>query len=374
MSNLQGMRAAPALLIVSSLLCLGCPLAGNPSLPPAANSQSEEPIADLVQRTLDQNRVQRRLAVQTHGAWQILHGILAYGDQFTLETANGPQIAIDYLLQGKPVAGFEPNRGDRLGDPPRFGLRMEMQPSTKIGQGHRDQWLAVLSQSGLTPETKIGLAEPAMTIEDWVRQVEYDLPRNLELEFSWTLIALTQYRDTNHQWTARDGNSYSIEDLVQSEVNQSIPSSVCGGTHRLIGIAAALSKRRAEGRPITGVWADAEMVLANAVENARQNQNPDGSYGVDYLHRPGWTRDLGESLGTTGHVLEFIALSAPDRMLNEPWVERTARRLCGILQQCETVDLECGVLYHALHGLQEYQSRRQAYQSRMNPDLTNSAS
>ena len=351
------MRAAPALLIVSSLLCLGCPTAGNPSLPPAAESPSDEPIAALVERTLEQNRVQRRLSVQTHGAWQILHGILAYGDQFTLETPTGSQIALDYLLQGKPVAGFEPTRGDLIGDPPRPGLQMAMQPSTKIGQGHRDQWLAVLSQSGLTPETEIDSPESAFTIEDWVRQVEYDVPRNLELEFSWTLIALTQFRDTDHQWIARDRNPYTIEDLVQSEVSQSIPSSVCGGTHRLIGIAASLAKRRGEGKPVTGVWADAETVLANAVEEARRNQNPDGSYGVDYLHRPGWTRDLGESLGTTGHVLEFIALSAPDRVLSEPWVERTARRLCGILQQCEGIDLECGVLYHALHGLQEYRAR-----------------
>lgn len=352
------MRILPIVILIPTLLCIGCPLAEQPVLPVASTSETDdEPVEILVGRTLEENRVGRTLSTQTQGAWQILHGILAYGDQFPLETPEGIQPALQYVLDGKPVAGFEPLRGDLLGDPPRRGLQMEMQPTTKIGQGHRDQWLAILSQSGLSLDTEVRSPSHTFTIEDWMRQVEHDVPRNLELEFSWTLIALSQYRSTDHRWVARDRNQYAVEDLLQSELNQSLRSSVCGGTHRLIGIAMSLNKRRAEGKPITGVWADAESVLAAAVEQARENQNPDGSYSVEYLHRPGWTRDLGESLGTTGHVLEFLAFAAPDRVLVEPWVERTARRLCEILKQCEGVDLECGVLYHALHGLQEYRAR-----------------
>lgn len=119
----------------------------------------------------------------------------------------------------------------------------------------------------------------------------------------------------------------------------------------------SLKKRRDEGQPINGVWADAELLLAESVASAEMNQNPDGSYSVAYMHRPGWTRDLGEALGTTGHVLEFLAFAAPDETLRQPWVERSVRRLCRILSECKDVDLECGVLYHALHGLSEFQSR-----------------
>ena len=350
------MRVAPILLSISAIVLVGCP-AGDPQLPEASSISSGGSILSLVDETLNQNLRGRRLSTQTHGAWQILHGILAYGDDFTIETPNGPKNAIDHLLLGQPVSGFEPVAGDALGDPPRAGLRMAMQPSTKVGQGHRDQWLAVLSQSGLSAETEIQYGPQTFTMEDWVRQVEFDVPRNLEREFSWTLIALTRYRNTEHRWTARDGRPYSIESLLESELGQSIPSSVCGGTHRLIGIAMTLSKRREEGRPITGIWEIAQQTLSDAIELARMNQNPDGSYGVDYLHRPGWTRDLGESLGTTGHVLEFIALAAPDRVLTEPWVERAARKLCETLDRCKDIDLECGVIYHALHGLQEYRAR-----------------
>jgi hypothetical protein len=81
---------------------------------------------------------------------------------------------------------------------------------------------------------------------------------------------------------------------------------------------------------------------------------------VAYLHRPGVARDLGERLGTTGHVLEFLAFAAPDQTLQEPWVERSVRHLCRVLNDCQGIDLECGVLYHALHGLAEFQARMQA--------------
>ncbi|MCG8653508.1 MAG: ADP-ribosylation factor-directed GTPase activating protein isoform b [Pirellulales bacterium] len=341
------------------LTLVGCPLSSSStSTVEVSQSTGEpEPLDQLVQRTLEANLRGRTLATDTHGAWQILHGILAYGDQFTIETPDGTQPAIEYMLAGGKVDGFFPMRGNRLGQPERFGLRMEMQPTTKIGQGHHDQWLAVLAQSGLSMESEIQSPAGTFTVADWVRQTEYDITRNLENEFSWTLIALTAFRETSHSWQASDGNEYDIESLLAVELEQSLPESACGGTHRLIGMSMALNKRRAEGRPINGLWLRANQKLDEAIQLARQNQNPDGSYSSAYFHRPGWTRDLGETLGTTGHVLEFLAFAASDETLQEPWVERGVRRLCAVLEDCQDVDLECGVLYHALHGLAEYQTR-----------------
>lgn len=356
------MRKLPTLFaLLACIGSLGCPLAGDPLVPIARDSKSAQPVDELVAETLEANRIHRRLSAETHGAWQILHGVLAYGDQFTIETPSGEKQALQSLLDGDAIDGFDPIAGDTLGDPQRLGLRMAMQPGSKVGQGHRDQWLAIMAQCGLPLSTRIRAGEHTFTIGDWLRQSQYDIPRNLELEFSWSLIPLIAYHDTDYRWTARDGAEYSTADLLRSELQQSIPSSVCGGTHRLIGVAMSVSKRRAEGKPITGVWFDAESTLDNAIQSAKQNQNPDGSYSVAYLHRPGWTRDLGETLGTTGHVLEFLAFAADDETLKEPWVERSVRRLCQVLRQCQDVDLECGVLYHALHGLSEYQTRMKKF-------------
>ncbi len=225
--------------IFACLLALGCPLAQDPVQPAAQSIDPADPLDELVARTLDENLRDRKLSTSTHGAWQILHGVLAYGDQFTIETPEGQRSAIEYLLDGNRVNGFEPTSGDLIGDPLRHGLRIDMQPGTKTGQGHRDQWLAVIAQCGLPLQTQLRSDEQAFTIDDWVRQAEHDVPRNLELEFSWSLIALTAYRDTDHRWTARDGVEYATTQLLESELQQSIPSSVCGGTHRLIGVAMA---------------------------------------------------------------------------------------------------------------------------------------
>lgn len=351
------MRFKSILLSAFAILLSGCPLSQTPTPPPVPKSDDTVALDTLVAQTLQTNLQRRGLSTDLHGAWQILHGILAYGNQFRIDTPQGEQPAVDYLLSGGSLSGFEPASGNLFGDPPRPGLRMELQPSTKIGQGHRDQWLAVLVQSGVDESTQIKVGEKSYTIRDWINQAEYDVPLNLEAEYSWTLIVLTAFDDTDHTWQARDGDSYSTELLLEAELEQELRGSVCGGTHRLIGLAMALQKRRAEGAPITGVWQRAQQKVNDSIELARQNQNPDGSYSVEYLHRPGWTRDLGESLGTTGHVLEFLAFAAPDETLRQPWVECSVRRLCQILQQCESVDLECGVLYHALHGLAVYQAR-----------------
>ncbi len=352
-------RLIPLLAVFAVIPFTGCPLSSDP---PAsirdAPDQNAAPIGQLVEKVLSDNLANRTLAAPTHGAWQILHGVLAYGDQFTLQTDDGSDVpAVEYMLAGGAVNGFEPTRGDQLGSPPRAGLRMEMQPSTKIGQGHRDQWLAVMVQSGLAEDSTIVSPAGTFTIGDWVRQTEHDIYKNLEHEFSWTLIALTAFQKTSRQWYGGDGERYSVESLLQSELSKDLVQSSCGGTHRLIGISMTLNKRRAEGAPITGVWLEAETMLDDNVRLAQQNQNPDGSYSVAYLHRPGWTRDLGETLGTTGHVLEFLAIAASDDTLQQPWVERSVRRLCDVLVSCQDVDLECGVLYHALHGLAVYQNR-----------------
>jgi hypothetical protein len=314
-------------------------------------------VADVLAREF----TQRGLSTSQNGAWQVLHGVLAYGKEFVVQTDAGPQKAVDYLLAGGALQGFAPRAGESFGGaPPRRGVKVQLQPESKIGQGHRDQWLAVLVQSGLEKSDKLKTPDGDFLIGDWIRQTQYDVPLNLETEFSWTLIALTSLDPTTTAWLARDGETYDVESLLDSEVQQyqmDALSGACGGTHRLIGIAMALNQRRSENNPVSGVWADAKEVIDSAVATARQNQNPDGSYSTSYFHRTGWTRDLGESLGTTGHVLEFLAIAAPNEVLRQPWVQRSALQLCDTLDACEGVDLECGVLYHALHGLAEYEKR-----------------
>ena len=360
MNKLHSIWAQKNLLtaMIPPLICVvlvGC-FSGKLAEPTSEPVDESIPLKELVAQTLDQNARQRGLSVDVHGAWQVLHGILAYGDAFQVRTPEGNVSAVDYLREGGLLPGFRPAAGHKFGD--RVGLKVRIEPREKVGQGHRDQWLAVLAQTGLGQDATIKSGSQVFTMRDWVNQAQWDTPPSfLEAEYSWTLIALAAYNDTQQRWQASDGNTYNIESLLKVEIDQNLVDSACGGTHRLIGIATALNKRKEEGAALTETWLAAQELVDQNIVLAKQNQNPDGSYSPMYMHRQGWTRDLGETLGTTGHVLEFLAIAADDETIKQPWVDRSVRRLCQVLQQCEGIDLECGALYHALHGLAEYYER-----------------
>lgn len=313
-------------------------------------------LDERVEHVLNQILHGRLLSSDTHAAWQVLHGILAYGANFPLSTPEGTRSALDYLLKGGTLNGWTLEAGDPLpgGD---IGLRAIVEPGGYFGQGHADQWLAILSQCNLSANDTIRVQEKLYGIKSFVAQVQLDAPYNRDDEWSWTLIGLTRYLPTDSSWTAGDGKKWSIEELVAREVNQEINSSTCGGTHRLIGMAMALERRQAEGRSLDGVWNQANQTLREAVNLARQYQNADGSFSSNYFGRPGISADNATLLSTTGHTLEFLALTLSPEELREPWVQRAVARLCQLLEETDQFPLECGALYHAVHGLVVYRDR-----------------
>jgi hypothetical protein len=126
----------------------------------------------------------------------------------------------------------------------------------------------------------------------------------------------------------------------------------------LIGVAMALKKRRAEGRPITGIWQRADQVVQQSIQRTLDYQNPDGSFSAQYFRRPASTPDLSIALGTTGHLLEFLTVAMSDQQLNNPQVDLAVQYLCGLFRETQDLALECGALYHAVHGLVLFRQRR----------------
>ena len=239
-------------------------------------------LAERVDQILDYTLRRRRLNTDTQAAWQILHGVLAYGKDFPVDHGEGTSGVVDFLQRGGDIRGFELQPGRILDESSeRRGLVAVMQPGTKAGQGHHDQWLAILAQSGLTLTDTILADGQTFTVSDFVEQVKWDVPRNLNQEYSWTLIGLTEYYPTTTFWTAADGETWSIERLVEVETDYGLGDGPCGGTHRLIGLAMALNKRRREGAPIEGVWLDAADLIERALVNARRFQNQDGSFSTN---------------------------------------------------------------------------------------------
>jgi hypothetical protein len=267
---------------------------------------------------------------------------------------------LDWVFAGNPMKGWHLRPG-------RYGVESVMEPGTKTGQGHPDQWLGYMALWGLPSSTPLKVAGHEYTLGDLLNQAMKDVHEGQEA--SWTLMALSTYLHPTQQWEDRSGSVWTLERLIAMEAAADVSdekaedhfnAAACGGSHRLVGLAVALNNRRERmaDAPLEGGWAVAHDRVAWAVEQARQFQLPTGGFSVHYFARPANSPDLAEHLGATGHVLEFLCYTLDDEELAEPWVKRAASFLSNLLEKTKSLDLECGALYHASHALALYRERR----------------
>jgi hypothetical protein len=318
----------------------------------------------------------RLLDAGVQGAWQVVHGILAFGPEFPLATRAATAPALSYLLDGGALVGWKL----RPGNP---GVIAIVEEGSTMGQGHPDQWLGYLSQCGVAEsgdrlvegiplDTPLTVGGRRFTIADLLAQAQHDIRPGQEA--TWTLMALSAWLPHDAAWTSGDGERWTTERVVEMEAGADIASAACGGAHRLYGLAAAVdAHRRATGGPPTGAWAEAAAVLDDSIERARRFQQPDGTFSVHAFERPATSPEVFARLSATGHVFEVLALALDDERLSEPWVRRAADRLVTLLEQTSDLDVECGALYHAAHGLAIYRRRTCAESTTKRPPDTDQA-
>lgn len=346
---------SPALFVSSST-----PEASLRELEKSLSTQETSPLKAQIESVLKAGQKHRRLSAEVNAAWQIVHGVIAYGTELEIETADrGVCGAIDYAFSGGQLMGFElQSGGEILPSTGRQGLKARLEPGSYIGQGHVDQWLGYFALADLPLDTPVQHAGVRYTLLDWARQAQFDVTRNLLDEFSWTLMALTHYFPDEPTWSAADGRTASWEGLVEVELEHDIDLSPCGGAHRLTGIALALNAKRRLSLADTPVWQRAQAKVDEAVAKVREQRSANGALSSFYFVRPGTTADLSAQLSSSGHLLEFVALAVPSDELSSPWLETAVERLCSVLEQTSDVELDCGALYHALNGLKIYHARR----------------
>ena len=346
-----------ATLVAASAGC-GGPLPAAGTTPPAADPAT---LPARIERAVAQARDARRLDASVHGAWQVVHGILAFGRGLPIVHDGTESSALDYLLGGGRLIGW-------ILRPGRPGPVAVVEGGSTTGQGHPDQWLGYLSQCGagadrgLPLDTKLTVAGQSYTLDDLFARARHDIRPGQEA--TWTLMALSAWVPPDFAWTAGDGSRWTVERVVAMEADGEIFTAACGGAHRLYGLACALDARRRSGLPVDpdgdDGWAAAAAVLDDCVDRARRFQQADGSFSVHSFERPGTSPDVFARLGATGHVFEVLAVALDDERLAEPWVTRAADRLVTLLEQTADLDVECGALYHAVHGLELYRDRIRA--------------
>ena len=150
-------------------------------------------------------------------------------------------------------------------------------------------------------------------------------------ELTFSLIGLSHYLDTDTIWLNADGETWSFERLIKEELSQPIVGAACGGTHRLMGFAHALRKRRAAGKPITGQWKRAEIFMKDFEKYAYRLQNRDGSMSTDWFEGREDNGDMDRKIQTTGHMVEWLLTITPDAKLQEPRLVNAVRFLANTI-------------------------------------------
>jgi hypothetical protein len=331
--------------------------AAGESTVPASSDEILRQIDEALEYTYHHRRLSVGSSENDQAAWQIIHGALAFKREFLVSDGAGDVSAVDYVLAGRPMKGLDLRRGDLLDEPTkRYGIKTVI-AGDKMGQGHADQWLGYLSDCRLPLDEPIVVEGQKHTIADYIDQAKLDVVENPLREYSWTLMALTAYYPTDYTWKAKDGSDWNIARLVEIELEHSLDASPCGGTHRMTALTMAFNRHVAAGGAVEGTWKELQKRITDCIEQARQFQNPDGSLSSNYFARPGKSADLAVCMGSAGHVMEFLATALDKEQLQQPWVQRAVLDVCKLFRKTKPVDVECGALFHAAHGLVLYREK-----------------
>ena len=104
-----------------------------------------------------------------------------------------------------------------------------------------------------------------------------------------------------------------------------------GGLNRLMGLSYAVARRAKRGQPIDGQFERAEKYTADFQAFALQLQNADGSWGPHFLAARSTSPDAAAQLRSTGRVLEWLAISLPDKQLEDARVMKAVEYVAGLL-------------------------------------------
>ncbi|TWU61060.1 hypothetical protein V7x_53720 [Crateriforma conspicua] len=278
--------------------------------------------------------------------WGMIHAMLVYGPDTKVRVGKKHYSTIAW------VAGNNICRGQRLLVDGPNGI----EATNGVGlQGHDGQFLMTLGLSGVPDTYPLYASGKKYTVADLVQREAKSCKPGTELTF--IMIGLLHYMSTDATWVSDDGQRWDFERLLAEELSQPIVGQACGGTHRLMGFAHALRKRRAEGLPITGQWRRADKFVQDFMAYTYKLQNRDGSFSTDWFSGREDNGDLDRKIQTTGHMTEWLLTATPDHEIQNPRLLAAVRFLATEIGNEPQREWSIGPKGHALRSLAMFYDR-----------------
>jgi hypothetical protein len=225
-------------------------------------------------------------------------------------------------------------------------------------EGHPTQFMGYLTMCRLPTTHQFKTADgEIVTVQDIINNAKMEVTRAPDVEMTWTLWALAHYLEPTAQWVNKHGEPWSMEELVRTELRNTIYDAPCGGTHSLFAISYARNAHLQTRQPLRGVWLEADQKIQRFIAEARALQNSDGSFSKHYFKGRDLSNDFNTRIMGSGHMLEWLMVALPQSRLSEPWIQNGIRGLAQDLIANRHLNAECGPLYHAIDALQIYRER-----------------
>ena len=309
-----------------------------------------DPLPELIDRAIaDTGR--RRLTAGVHTPWQVVHGILAMRWDLMLQSgAAGQDVsAIEWITSGVY------HEGQPLWEQTPYGGRGHPYTHPYAFEGHPTQFMGYMTMANIPLEYEVKTPTKIITIRDIINEAKMQVHTGVEI--TWTLWALAHYEEPDAQWFNAAGEPWSIERLVKMQVDEPVTSGACGGCHGLFVLAYARNMYLSTGKPLRGVWFEADQKVKRYIEEARSLQNSDGTFSANHFKGPGLSQDFATRIATSGHQLEWLMVALPQSRLKEEWVRKGIQAVANDLVQNKHVSSDCGPLFHGMHGLVIYRQR-----------------
>jgi len=311
-------------------------------------------LRDAVRRVLDAERRQS-FNTRQNSATEILSVCRAFGcaAEVSLDGPDGRRInAITCLCWNYPCGGFELLGYDGRRIAPRVGYGRQERPG---------EFLAVLALARVPADYPVRVGSDVRKVADVVEAER--LGCRAGDDASLRLLGLAYYAG-EPTWKNELGETWSIERMIEEELEQPMAAAPEGGLDRLTALGFAVARRGKQSPSLEGQYQRARKFVAEYHEYALAMQNADGSWGPRYLAARGAAADPATQLRATGRVLEWLALTLPEEQLTDRRVTAAVayvvRLLGGRPNSRNTPSLSTREIVdwgHALHALAVYDER-----------------